>query len=317
MGIGSSLRSTAARTVAGHRHRDRIASLPMSAIIGRTIQRAVRRRTRLRSVAWLCALLAVACATAHESAKPAATAVVAPSLEPQPAAPTEPEATSMTAAIGPTGAEPEASVPGLEASQSELESSEPDSLSELGVAAFMGDGRKVDALLAGGADVNRRERLGATALTLALGNSQDEPKCCEHAERQRLAQMMVRAQRKLRIARTLVEHGADVTGSDRLDLTPLHYAVMAHGREPDVIAIMELLIAHGADVNRRTQPYGRSPLEWAIEGSPERVACLLRHGADPSIVTHEGKTLLEVAEARGNASIVEQLKLALAERARK
>jgi uncharacterized protein len=217
--------------------------------------------------------------------------------------------------VGPAGSEPEASVSELEASQPEP--AEPDSLSELGAAAFSGDERKVDALLTRGADVNQRERDGATALTLALGTYQDEPKCCEHAAKQRLAQTTDRAQRKLRIARTLVEHGADVTTADRLDLTPLHYAVVAHGREPDVIAIMELLIARGADVNRRTQPYGRSPLEGAIRKSPERVSCLLRHGADPSIVTHEGKTLLEVAEARGNASIVEQLKLALAERARK
>jgi hypothetical protein len=49
---------------------------------------------------------------------------------------------------------------------------------------------------------------------------------------------------------------------------------------------MELLIAHGADVNRGARQYGRSPLEWAIGKSPERVACLLSHGADPSLVTH-------------------------------
>jgi ankyrin repeat protein len=155
------------------------------------------------------------------------------------------------------------------------------------------------------------------ALIAALSNYHDEPKCCDQSEQRRLEQIAQRAQRKLRIARRLIEHGAGVRVPDRLDLTALHHAVMAYGPEQDVIAIMEVLIARGADVNHRAQPYGRSPLEWAIDKSPARVACLLRHGADPSMITHEGKTLLQVAEARGDERIVEQLRSALAERTSK
>lgn len=192
------------------------------------------------------------------------------------------------------------------------DASEPDTLSELATASFAGDERKVDALLAHGVDVNRRERKGATALMLALASYVAEPECCEQSRKRRLQQVTEREQRKLSIARKLIEHGADVTVSDKMDLTPLHYAVMSNGREASVIEVMELLIARGADVNRRSQPYGRTALEWAVERSPERVEFLLRNGADARLVTHEGKTLLEVAEARGDERTVRELKAALA-----
>jgi ankyrin repeat protein len=259
------------------------------------------------------ACLAVACATTRESAKPVGPVAVPSSVEPNAAAPIEPETAT------PSAARTSSATAGLAVSApaSELDTSEPSPLSELGAAAFSGDEPTIDALLARGADVNQRERDGATALSLALSNYHEEPECCEHAEQRRQAQMTQRALRKLRIARTLIEHGADVTVFDRLDLTPLHHAVMASGPESEVTAIMELLIARGADVNRRAEPYGRSPMEWAIGKSPDRVACLLRHGADPSMVTYEGKTLLQIAEAHGDARTVEQLRAALPERTRK
>jgi ankyrin repeat protein len=275
----------------------------------------MRLRNGARFIVCVVASLAAACATAREPAKPVARAAEPSSVGHRPAAPREADATPSTASPAVAGSETSDRELGHPAS--DLETSAPDALSELGSATFRGDEREVDALLRRGADVNQRERDGATALSLALSNYHDEPKCCERAEQRRLAQMTQRAQSKLRIARTLIEHGADVTAADGLDLTPLHHAMMAYGPEEDVIAIIELLIAHGADVNRRAQPYGRSPLEWAIGQSPERVACVLRHGADPSIVTHEGQTLLQLAETRGDPSIIEQLRSALADRARK
>lgn len=310
MGTGSSLRSTAARTVAGHRHHECTGSLRTSATTEPILPR-IAPCTRLPSVACFIASLTVACATASEPAK-TVTPAGSSSVARQPAAPLEPEAPAPNAGNAGTG--PETPARDLGTPASGLDTSEPDSLSELGSAAFSGDARKIEALLERGADVNQREPGGSTALALALSNYHAEPKCCEQAEQRRREQMSERAQRKLRIARTLIEHGADVTLPDRLDLTPLHHAVMAYGPEQEVVSIMQLLIAHGADVNRQAQPYGRSPLEWAIGRSPERVACLLRHGADPSVVTYEGKTLLQVAEARGDARIVEQLRAALAVR---
>jgi len=56
--------------------------------------------------------------------------------------------------------------------------------------------------------------------------------------------------------------------------------------------IMDLLIAHGADINRRTDT-GRSILFMTYQ--PETIDYLIQHGADVTACTHDGNTLLHRA----------------------
>jgi ankyrin repeat protein len=76
---------------------------------------------------------------------------------------------------------------------------------------------------------------------------------------------------------------------------PLH-AALAIGRSPSTI---ELLIAHGADVNA-VQAGGFTPIFSAATANRQDLAELLvNHGADPRHKTDEGKTAADFARERG------------------
>ncbi|OIW12141.1 hypothetical protein TanjilG_28549 [Lupinus angustifolius] len=71
----------------------------------------------------------------------------------------------------------------------------------------------------------------------------------------------------------------------------LHYAVENCGRE----VVKDLLELSAADVNYRAGPAGKTPLHVAAEMvSPDMVAVLLDHHADPSIRTVDGVTPLDM-----------------------
>lgn len=94
--------------------------------------------------------------------------------------------------------------------------------------------------------------------------------------------------RSVEAARTALAAGAYVNVADPRPLigshnTPLHYAADNGNRE-----LVELLLAHGADVNARCER-GWTPLLRACNASNLRVAALLlSSGADPYIANDEG-----------------------------
>ena len=84
--------------------------------------------------------------------------------------------------------------------------------------------------------------------------------------------------------------------------TPLHKAVTYKQHE-----IMELLVAHGADMNS-TDITGMTPLHVAaMLGRRDEAAWLLAHGADPGIEDHYGDTPLHTAVIFGHGQIVGML----------
>ncbi|XP_032056185.1 ankyrin repeat and SOCS box protein 6 [Aythya fuligula] len=91
-------------------------------------------------------------------------------------------------------------------------------------------------------------------------------------------------------AEILLEFGADLSFEDPVTYyTPLHIAVLRN--QPDVV---ELLVRHGADINRRDRIHESSPLDLASE-EPERLSCLqrlLELGADVNAADKNGKTAL-------------------------
>lgn len=104
----------------------------------------------------------------------------------------------------------------------------------------------------------------------------------------------------LAFIRTLLELGADPNYGDHAGFPSLIAALTCADRE-DMYEILELLLAHGADIQQRGfNDY--TPLHWAVaEGNIEAAEFLLAHDADPNARTSidDCATPLEEAEILG------------------
>jgi ankyrin repeat protein len=107
-----------------------------------------------------------------------------------------------------------------------------------------------------------------------------------------------------RVAKLLLEHGADVHARSRnaLDNEPIHAA--AAGRKADVIAV---LLEYGADVNPR-QHGGWTPLHAASQnGDGNLVRLLMAHGADRSLRAANNQSAMDLALTGGHQDVVDIL----------
>ncbi len=69
----------------------------------------------------------------------------------------------------------------------------------------------------------------------------------------------------------------------------------AQGPPPSGVGVARLLIAAGAEINRRCE-HGRTALQMAAAwGHLEVVQLLIRHGADPTLRDDDGQTPSEIA----------------------
>lgn len=138
------------------------------------------------------------------------------------------------------------------------------------------------------------------------------------------------------IMRVLIKNGADVNQRNRLDTTPLHYAIQStrymiydnpdKSQEEfrskfiknDNYEMVKILIENGAEVNSRINSgwFGSgdeiTPLFFATEfGLKDIVVLLIANGADPNainIIDKKEKTALSVARERGYDEIADILK---------
>jgi ankyrin repeat protein len=132
----------------------------------------------------------------------------------------------------------------------------------LHVAAKWGREDLAETLIAGGADVEARNKLDQRPLHVAARHGRPT------------------------VVRLLLARGADVRASGLREPTPLHAASCGLGGQSNLEARLEiakLLLAAGADVNARQHGSGFTPLRCATSYESRSAAMaelLLAHGAD-------------------------------------
>ncbi|ALP53994.1 hypothetical protein Tel_13105 [Candidatus Tenderia electrophaga] len=200
-------------------------------------------------------------------------------------------------------------------------SADPNSANNNGIlpllaAAYEGRLETVEALVAGGAEINF---LPAGLSQFALSKSHAplrERDLMEAAARSDSALHAAVRQRHQDIVRFLLEHGAQVGLANRHGETPL--LVAAAGGD---VQVARLLLEHGADPNAREQDNRRnrmamakqsmgkdSALIVAVEKGHEEVArALIEAGAEVDYRGFMGKTPLYVAVENGRRHLVELL----------
>ena len=172
-------------------------------------------------------------------------------------------------------------------------------------AAGTGMARVVDALLDAGAEVDATDEWGSTALINAASSGKIEaarrllaagadPRAAISDGRTALV-MAVRGG-KTAILAALLDAGADLQ-SPQPNFTPLAFACFE-----GTTAMVELLVARGADVNRRITYQGyqnATPLMYAANaGKVKMVIVLLDGGADPALRDDEGNTAADYARGK-------------------
>jgi ankyrin repeat protein len=171
---------------------------------------------------------------------------------------------------------------------------------------------KIKALLASGADVNGRDKLGETPLHVAAVRGYQEASSLliakgadVNAEDNRgLTPLHAAAWMGYKeIVTMLITEGADINARDENGVAALHTAALA-GRK-DTVA---LLITKGAASNAKNED-GMTPLHAAaLAGHKETVALLIAKGADVDAKNEDGITPLDVASQKGYWAIVEMLR---------
>jgi ankyrin repeat protein len=149
------------------------------------------------------------------------------------------------------------------------------------------DSGLVKSLLDSGADPNGGDQWGRPLLIRAIGLGQSE------------------------IVKLLIASGADInatiTSSD--NSTPLHWAAGGGVCAPN-LEIAKLLLMKGAEVDAKTK-VGNTPLIWAAKSEDERAVAvaelLLAHGADLNCQGFDGIPL-QYAKDEGTAEMVELLR---------
>ena len=156
-----------------------------------------------------------------------------------------------------------------------------DGLSPLTEAAVGGHKAVVELLLDKGANLETKDKAGATALLRAVKSGHQE------------------------VADLLVKRGADVQTKDSSERTPLFVAAEA-GQD----GLVQLLLDGGADPNIST-PLGKTALLQAVEKQHETVVKILLE-ADTNMSLLSCQSALDMAKKQGNDDIVQTIEAHIA-----
>lgn len=195
---------------------------------------------------------------------------------------------------------------GYETRNTGVNTLDPEENSLVSLAAGQGHSEAVALLIEAGANVHLKNRAGQDALMCAVQGG------------------------SLEVAQILVEAGADVHSRDRRERSVLHYAVFR--QDPEMVdylvaesgvnvnaedwerrtpifyvkdsKIAQILIDHGADINRQDE-YRQTALMLAAWTGHQLVEqCLRDAGADPSLRNMRGRSADDMAKARNDGVMV-------------
>ena len=152
----------------------------------------------------------------------------------------------------------------------------------------------VKILVENGADVNQKTKTnGSSPLSLSIYNHQFETAKC------------------------LIDNGANVTISDDVCVTPLHWACSIskdhkdNNKNLEQYELVKMLIEKGADVNAEYKDFKETPLFWAIKNPVSYIhniaELLIENGADVNYKSKHGFTPLMKAATSLNIKAVELL----------
>jgi ankyrin repeat protein len=175
---------------------------------------------------------------------------------------------------------------------------------------------KAKTLIALGANVNQKNRYGNPIIhhAVSVGNAELVEllisKGADVNAKGQFDRVALHYANKKGMAKILLAHGATVDATTNYGETPLHWAaegVNGLGKQVDLVEFAGVLIAHGADVNKKTGE-GRShktPLNYAARSNNLPVAKLLiARGADV-----EGAGSSPLSSAGENGDFVEMAQL--------
>lgn len=110
------------------------------------------------------------------------------------------------------------------------------------------------------------------------------------------------------IVQLLIEKGADVNApsQNQMQVRPIHSAVAFKDKEV-ACKIAKMLLENGAD-GKAKQQGGWTPLHGAANsGSEKLVTLLMSHGANPAEPNDEGKTPFQLAEEKEHRGVIDLL----------
>jgi ankyrin repeat protein len=156
---------------------------------------------------------------------------------------------------------------------------------------------------------NAYQRGDLEAVKAGLGEPPDFPNCHGPAAVGEIVLEYAIYHSPLAFVRTLLELGADPNYGDHAGFPSL-IATLTCADRADMYEILELLLAHGADIQQRGHN-DYTPLHWAVvDRNIKAVKFLLARGADANARTRidDCATPLEEAEILGLADIAEAMR---------
>jgi ankyrin repeat protein len=174
----------------------------------------------------------------------------------------------------------------------DVNTKDPQGITPLMLAAWVGSTDAMKTLLDRGADPNLTNSTGSTALMLCVTELPKVQMLIARGANVNIASARGRtalllaamSDRSADIVRALLSAGADPKVADQMATTPLHAAAMGGDTET-----LRVLLGFATDVNAKNIPFGLTPLSYAAgNGNVAAVRMLLAKGADVNAVGSDG-----------------------------